>query len=298
MKTHCRLASLASLAALALPLFLTGCSLFPSTRKLPVPKAPTLIKTATPEELVSQLDKRWEALDSLTATVEIQATQTKTKEGIAQISPTLHGHILMRKPAMLRVFGQYLGVRVFDLASDGEEFTLSIPPQKRAIKGSNNRKNKSVNALENLRPGFFFDAMMVRGLEPNDQYSVTPETFMVEDAAKKHLISVPQYNLRITRYQAGSQKETLVRVVYFHRDDLMPYQQDIYDSEGNIETQVFYSGYQDFEGGKYPSMVIIKRPIDGIDIVLSVDDVHQNEPLKDDQFVVTPAEGATIQHLE
>ena len=37
-----------------------------------------------------------------------------------------------------------------------------------------------------------------------------------------------------------------MRVVTFHRDDLLPYQQDLYDSEGNLETEVFYGRYVDF----------------------------------------------------
>ena len=37
-----------------------------------------------------------------------------------------------------------------------------------AFKGSNAVKKKSANQLENLRPGFFLDAMVVRGLEPDD----------------------------------------------------------------------------------------------------------------------------------
>ena len=47
-------------AALALPLLLTGCSLIPMKRHLPVPKAPPSVQTATPEELVAQVNQRWD----------------------------------------------------------------------------------------------------------------------------------------------------------------------------------------------------------------------------------------------
>jgi hypothetical protein len=187
MKARCRPASV---AALFLPLLLSGC-LF-TTRKLPVPKAPSIKQTVTPEELVARLNQRWAALDTLTATVEIQASVLKSKEGVAKDYTTLRGHILMRKPEMLRVVGQYLGMRMFDMASDGKSFTLSIPPKGKAFRGSNSLKKKSVNALENMRPGFFFDAMVVRGLEPDDFYSVIADTETLEDAAKKHLYTVPE----------------------------------------------------------------------------------------------------------
>ena len=65
-------------AALILPLLLSGCSYFiPTKRHLPVPKAPAIVQTVTPEELVKQLNDRWEALNSLTATVEIYATELR-----------------------------------------------------------------------------------------------------------------------------------------------------------------------------------------------------------------------------
>jgi outer membrane lipoprotein-sorting protein len=288
---------LAFQGALLLPLLLTGCSLLPTTRKLPVPKAPLVTQTISPEQLVSRLNQRWNAIRTLTATVEMQPSVTRTKEGVAKDYPSVHGNILLRKPSDLRVLGRYFGVSVFDMASNGDCFTLSIPHDDKVIKGCGPPKTMSASTWENLRPGFFFDALLVRGLDPNnpdEKYSVTSETLMVEDAAKKHLFSVPEYILRIARARVGSQKETPVRVVYFHRDDLLPYQQDIYDSDGNLETQVTYSAYQEFEGGKYPSSVTIKRPLEGIQIVLTIDTVHENEPLPNDQFVLKPPEGATV----
>ena len=293
MKARCRPASV---AALFLPLLLSGC-LF-TTRKLPVPKAPSIKQTVTPEELVARLNQRWAALDTLTATVEIQASVLKSKEGVAKDYTTLRGHILMRKPEMLRVVGQYLGMRMFDMASDGKSFTLSIPPKGKAFRGSNSLKKKSVNALENMRPGCFFDAMVVRGLEPDDFYSVIADTETLEDAAKKHLYTVPEYILSITRREPGSQKETPVRVVTITRDNLLPYQQDIYDSEGNLETQVTYAAYRDFDSSMYPSTVTIKRPLEEYQIVLTVENVKENQILTDDQFVVKVPDGTQTQNLE
>jgi hypothetical protein len=288
----------AAIAALCLPLLLTGCSLFPTTRKLPVPKAPVIIQTITAEDLVARLNKRWAAIDSLTAKVEFLASVSKSKEGVATDYPSVEGVILMRKPEMLRVVGHFTVVRLFDMASNGECFTLSMPREDKVLKGCGPSKQKSKNTWENLRPGFFFDAMLVRGLAPDDLYSRVSDSETVEDAARKHLFTVPEYVLTISRRKPGSQELTPLRVITFHRDDLQPYQQDIYDEEGNLETQVFYQGYQDFEGGKFPSTVTIKRPQDEIQIVLNVEDVHENQPLTDDQFVVQIPTGSKIQNVE
>jgi outer membrane lipoprotein-sorting protein len=293
MKASCRLATL---GVLCLPLLLTGCALFPTTRKLPVPKAPVITQSVDPEELVRRLNERWAGIDTLTAKVEFHAT--KSKEGVATDYPSVDGHILIRKPADLRVLGRYFGVLVFDMASDIKKFTLSIPHDNVVIKGSNSVTKKSKNTWENLRPGFFLDAMLVRGLDPDDLFSVVTSSETVEDSARKHLYSVPEYVLSISRRKPGTQQLIPVRVITFRRDNLLPYQQDIYNSEGNIETHVTYSTYQTFEGNQYPSTVTINRPIDEVQIILNVEDVHENGKLADDQFVVAIPEGAKIQTQE
>jgi hypothetical protein len=281
-------------------MLLSGCLW--STRKLPVPKAPAHVQTVPADELVTRLNQRWAALDSMNASVEIQASVLKSKEGVATDYTSIRGIILMRKPELLRVYGRVpvLGTRLFDMVSDGKNFMLWIPSKNKAFKGSNALKKKSLNQLENLRPGFFLDAMVVRGLEPDDLYSVVADSETVEDTARKHLYSVPEYVLSISRRKPGSNQLTPVRVITFNRDDLQPNQQDIYDSEGNLETLVLYSAYQDFGGSKFPSRVVIKRPLEDVQIVLTVDKVVENQKpaLTDDQFMVKPSEGTDIQSLE
>lgn len=288
-------------AALAMPLLaLSGC-LF-STRKLPVPKPPSSVKTISPEDLVNRLNQRWGALDSLTAKVDIQASVFHSNEGTAKDYTSIPGIILMRKPEMLRVYGMVPLIRtqMFDMVSDGKNFTLYIPSKDKAIEGANAVKKKSANQLENLRPGFFLDALGVRELDPDEFYTVIADTITVEDPTKKHLYAVPEYILNIMRRKPDSREMAQVRVVRIHRDDLLPYEQEIYDVEGNIETQVFYEKYGEFGSDKFPTRVTIKRPADEIQIVLTINSVVENinPPLKDDQFVIKIPADTAVQKLE
>jgi hypothetical protein len=284
--------------ALALSLVLSGCSYFiPTKRHLPVPKAPAITQTVSPEDLVKQVNARWDALNTLTAKVEIYATQTKTGAGVATDFPSCSGYIVMRKPKMLRVLGKYFGVTIFDMASDGNLFTLVIPSKNTVIKGSNTMTARSDNQLENLRPDFFLDAIAVRGLDPDNEYVVTSDTETVADAANKHLYIEPEYTLNVVRQKGGRELQG-VRTVTFHRDDMLPYDQYVYDKDGALETQIFYSSYVQYSAGKYPSKVTIKRPQEGIQIVLNVEAVHENVPAPDDQFQVTIPNGATIRELK
>ena len=286
-------------ALTALPsLLLAGCSLFPTTRKLPVPKAPAITQTATAVELVERLNQRSAAVDSLTATVDIRATELKNKQGVEEDFPSCRGFIVMHKPNKIRVLGKDFGVTIFDMASDGKTFTLLIPTKSIAFTGSDNAKGTSPNPMYNLRPDFFFDAMMVRGLAPEDFYSVTGDTQTIEDPARKHLSLMPEYVLRITRHNEGSHSDTPVREITFHRDDLLPYQQDLFDGSGNLETEVFYTKYADFGSNRYPSVVSIKRPIEGIQLVLTVERVVENPKLTDEQFQIKMPDGVKVQQLQ
>src|SRR5208282_5221899 len=115
----------------------------------------------------------------------------------------------------------------------------------------------------------------------------------IEDPARKHLYIEQEYTLSVMQPKAGPEKLPL-RVITFHRDDMLPYDQDIYDSEGNLETQIRYSNYEQFTAGddpskvtiKFPSKITIKRPQEGIQVVLTVDDVNKNVNLSDSTFQV------------
>jgi hypothetical protein len=283
--------------ALALPLLLAGCSLLPTTRHLPVPKTAT-VQSATPQELVNQINQRWGALNSMTAKVDIQATVTKTAEGLEKDEPTITGYIVMRKPNQLRVRGTDFGLTIFDMASDGNRFTLVIPPEKLAFEGASSSKEKDPDhPFYSLRPDFFLDALAMRGLDPGNEYMVEGDSETIEDPSRKHLYIEQEYTLSVMQPKEGPEKLPR-RVITFHRDDMLPYDQDVYDSEGNLETQIRYSNYVEFGAVKYPSKITIKRPQEGIQLVLTVDDVQENVPVTDDQFQVKIPEGTTIKQLK
>ena len=284
---------------LALPLLLQSGCLF-TTRKLPKPRTPAVIQNASGEELVDQINKRWDDMQSLNITVEIQASVTKEKEGVARDYTSIRGHILMRKPEMVRVLGQVpvLGTRAFDMASDGKGFTLFIPSKEMAYKGSSTEAPNGATGLENMRPTLFFDAMFVRGIGPKEEYTKTADIDTQEDPAKKHLLVIPEYILSVMRPRPDSRELQPLRVIHIHREDLLPYQQDLYDEHNNLDTVVTYGRYADYGDHKYPSTVTIRRPMEQYQVVLSVEKVTENMPLSDDQFQIKLPEGTKIKNLD
>jgi hypothetical protein len=275
----------AATAALALPVLLSGCLV--TRRKLPVPKAPAVLQYATPDQLVKQLNDGWGALQTLNATVEMKATVTHTAKGESSEYPSIRGIILLKKPSMLRVYGRVpvVGTRLFDMTSDGKEFTLWVPSKNEAIEGpATESQTKSANQFENMRPGFFFDSMVVRGLDPGDEVYLTSDTDTIEDASKKHLLLVPEYLLNIVHRNPVSQKLAPVRVIHFRREDLLPHQQDLYDEQGTLRTQVFYGAYGDYGNSKYPTTITIKRPVEELQFTLTLEKLTENAPLPEEDF--------------
>jgi hypothetical protein len=284
----------------SLPL-LSGCaSLFISKRKLLQPIAPASIQTASADELVKGLNDEWAKFESLTATVDIRASHLKTKEGVATDYPSFRASLLLRKPEMLRILGKLPVVQttMFDLGSDGTRFTLVIPPKSKAYTGLNANKGTSPNWYENLRPGPFFSAMVVRGLNQDELYSVTSDSSTEQDPASKRLMLHPEYILNIVRRKPDSQELFPVRVITLRREDLLPYQQDLYDDAGVLQTQVIYGAYKDFAGVRYPSKITMKRPQEEYQLVMTVERVNANPPLTDDQFHVTIPPNYAVQELK
>ena len=59
-----------------------------------------------------------------------------------------------------------------------------------------------------------------------------------------------------------------------------------------------YFAYKDFGDNKFPTRVVIKRPLEGITIVLTVEKVVENQKLPADQFTAKIPPDTQIQHLQ
>jgi hypothetical protein len=290
------------LLALLLPV-MTGC--LSHTRSLQQPKLAGVVKNAEPDQLVEALNRRFDQVKSLSATVNFAASVGGSHKGQQTDYTSIQGYIRLRKPQMLRVLG-YLPVvrlRAFDLASDGNSFILLIPPKSRAIQGSNAVSVKAANPLENLRPAVFFDSILIQSISADSIVSMTNSSQTTMEPKTKQLIEEPLYDLSVLKPAERSappglpQLSTPLRVIHFSRINLLPTGQDIYNAEGDLETQVTYGPYQDFNGTQFPGTITINRLLDEYRITLTVEKLTENQPLADDQFELKVPEGYKLQKM-
>jgi hypothetical protein len=184
------------LLALLLPV-LTGC--LSHTRKLQQPKPAGVAMDADAVQLVEAVNQRFDQVNNLTATVDFAASVGGAHKGQETDYTSIRGYLIFQKPKMLRVLGlvPVLHTHAFDLASNGETFTLLIPPRSRAIIGSNSVTSPAANPLENMRPEFFLDSILIHSVPPDRIVSLTNSSTTTMDPRTKQLIETPQYELTV-----------------------------------------------------------------------------------------------------
>lgn len=286
-----------SFILLALPL-LNGCLVH--TRVLKRAKMPGAVMTATADQLIKVINDRCKEIHSLRTTVDFQLTEGGPRKGKEQTYTSFSGYILQRKPGSLRVAGYlpFVPLPAFDMASNGESFKLWIPRRNKIFEGSNAVTKESSNPLENFRPGVFADSLLIGCIAPDDLVTLTSETRTELDAKSKQPVIQPDYDLTVVRRKGDSQELIPERVIHFRRTDLQLYQEDMYDAKGGIQTTATYGPMQTYGQQKFPGTITIKRPIEELQILITIQKLTVNPEISDDKFELKTPESATIQKLD
>jgi outer membrane lipoprotein-sorting protein len=286
----------ALLLLLLLP-FLNGCLVH--TRRIKQAKMPSVVMTATADDLVKAINDRCQAIHSLSATVVFKATVGGPRKGKEKTYTSFNGYILLRKPESLRVIGlvPVLHTRAFDMATNGQTFKLWIPHDNKVFEGLNTVTRESKNTLENFRPNVFSDSLLINCIGPEDLVTLTSDMNTKIDPKTKQLVIQPDYVLSVLRRKGNSNELIPERVIHFSRIDLRPYEEDIYDAKGAIQTEAIYGPDQTFGPTRFPGSITIKRPLEEYQIVITFEKIITNLQLNDEQFELKPPAGTIVKQL-
>jgi outer membrane lipoprotein-sorting protein len=276
---------------------LTGC--LTHIRTVPKTRPAEVVMTASLDHLLSQVETRFNHIQSINASVEIVASEGGARQGQIKELPSFSGYIFLRKPEDLRVLLRlpFLGSVGLDMVSDDKTWKLWVPKRNIAMKGTGETADSSQHGLESLRPKVIFDSLMVRGLEPGQVVDMTQDSRIIPDPKdKKQLVEEPDYELTILEPPQSNIAHTL-RVIHIGRSTLQPYQQDIYDQNGHVVTQAFYSNYQIFGDIQFPMKIEIKRPQDQYDLSITITKLTLNQKLDDDQFELKFPAGVPVKTM-
>jgi outer membrane lipoprotein-sorting protein len=275
---------------------LTGCLVH--THSVLKTRPPDIVLNATLSQLLQQADDRYAAIQSMTL-IGKEATSTGgSLQGEVKDYINLKVYIVIDKPEDIRlvlvvpIYGS-----VLDMVSDGKTFKMLIPPKNCAIVGSD-LTNSSQKGLYSLRPAVILDSLLIRGLETDQIVSMTQDSRVIENPKKrKDLIQEPDYDIEFLSHTQGQVARTL-RVIHVSRVDLLPYRQDIYDADGKVATQAFYSDYQKFGDISFPSKIVIQRPLDELGLTITLTGGTFNQKLAADQFKLDIPAGDSIQDMD
>ncbi len=257
------------------------------------------LQAATLEQLVETINNSAAHLETLNASIDIDVSVGGPKKGKITDYQQISGYLLIRKPAMLRLIALLPVVRstAVDMVSNGKNFELSIPPQKKFFVGSNQVGMPSPNPLENLRPQAILDALLLRPIDQNEIAVLEQSTEIVKDPKTHKDADQDDYIVIVLRKEGD--RFLLSRRIVFSRTDLMPNRQFIYDKDGRLLTDVSYDSFSDRGGGVFlPKTITIERPIEEYEIILTVEKSRLNEALKDEQFVLNQPPGSQLINLD
>ena len=275
----------------------SGC-LF-RTRTVEVRLSTAKLQTATQQELIDRLNRDAAQVKTLNATVDIDTSVGGEKRGKVTDFKEIRGYILVSRPNMLRMIGLYPIVRnkAFDMVSDGHEFKLSVPGTNKFYIGHNEVIQDSSSPLDTLRPQAIYDALLLQGVDPENEIAVLESSQeMIVDKQTHKLVQQPNYVLDVIR--KTDHGWTLARKVVFDRTNLVPHRQIIYDAHGNPATDASYQVFKDFDGVSFPTYIDIKRPQEEYDIKLFIVKLTINQPITEDQFALQQPVGSQLVNLD
>ncbi len=254
-------------------------------------------RDATREELLESYNRIARSTRSLNATVELKPTAGSKYSGVIDEYHEVKAFLLAERPAEIRVIGQapVIGTTVFDMASDGDTFRVSIPSKKKFLVGMVAIERASSKPIENLRPQHLLDALL------------WPEI------RKEESVTLREFNDENTRYyiltvlRGGYQVEVL-REIWFDRADLQVARLQTFGPKGLLLSDIRLADWQlpDTAAGQtaaaassdgaasFPRAIRIDRPHDDYTLDLQVTKVSMNEAIPAERFKLEQPAGSEL----
>jgi hypothetical protein len=248
-------------------------------------------KDATREELLAAYNAIARNTKTLNGTVELKPTAGSRYSGVIEEYHEVKAFLLAARPAEIRMIGQapVIGKTVFDMASDGDTFRVSIPSKNKFLVGSVATEKSSAKPIENLRPQHLLDALL------------WPEI------RKEEAVTMREFNNELGRYyvltvlRGGYQLEVL-REIWFDRSNLQVSRIQTFGPKGTLLSDVSFADWQPLDNATaqtsapattpppasavtaFPRGISIERPHDDYKLELQVTKIAVNEEIPVDRF--------------
>jgi hypothetical protein len=241
--------------------------------------------------LIAILNREANAINTLSAKIDLVASTGGAHSGEVTDYHDITAYLLVRKPENIRLIGQLPIVgTLFDMASNGQQFELNIPGRNRFYVGQNNVVPKQTkNPLERLRPQVILQALLINPIPPGSHVIA-----MHDDSDVRAEYSLVVESETPPDRADGVYIDHVRRKVTFSRYDLLPKEQLIYDTDGNVATRAQYSHFQTVSGVEIPWELDIERPAEEYSIHFTIMQITLNTQLADDKFTIQAPQGSQV----
>ncbi len=255
-------------------------------------------KEATREELLDAYNSIARSTKTLNATVELKPTAGSKYSGVIDEYHEVKAFLLAARPAEIRMIGQapVIGKTVFDMASDGETFRVSIPSKNKFLVGPVAVERNSAKPIENLRPQHLLDALLWPEIRKEE--AVTLKEFNDEKGR--------YYVLTVLR---GGYHVEVLREIWFDRANLQVVRTQTFGPKGSLVSDVSFADWQplDSPAGQsaattagatsFPRAIRIERPHDDYKLEMQVTKVTVNEEIPAERFKLEQPAGSELVHV-
>jgi len=265
-----------------------------STKTTVAPSEKPVIKEATREELLDKYNLYAQNIKTVSATVVLKPTAGSKYSGVIEEYHEVKAFLLAARPSSIRVIGQapVIGTTVFDMASDGETFRVSVPSKNKFLVGQVAGEFNSSKPIENLRPQHLLDALLWP--EIHKEESVLFEEFN-DDTARFYVLTV----LR------GGYRTEILRKIWFDRADLQVSRLQTFAPKGLLVSDVRYSDWQPVDPAQagipvtgpittFAHNIRIDRPHDDYRLDLQVSKIVLNSDIPADRFLLDQPVGSEL----
>ncbi len=274
-----RLSILAAALVASTAVFITSCP----PKVVPDREQPRKVYlSATPEELLSRLAERNEAIAGLQARgkIEYRFTYSRRNYRGADI------RFLFAKPnsVYMRGSARLIGT-VFVLRSDGVRFWAEVPSEKKVYTGA----VRSTPKLEGKEE-------IWHGLNP----AVLAEALLLDDLKKYRAVCATfpnRYIITLLDDSAGG-KLLIHRRIEFERESLRVVRHQVFGEGGEVVTDAYLYRYRDVDGVELPTLYRIERHWEELSLRLDLDEVKLNPDSDQELFRYQVPAGFTVEDLD
>src|SRR5262245_43636966 len=263
-----------------------GC--IATKRVVPADQRPLPAKTVSRADLLTSLEEKSNQIRTLQATVALDASGGAMTTGVLTEYRQTKGFVIVDRPSHIRIKAQapLALATVFDMVSDGKQYRVSIPIKNKFIVGNANTPGKEKNPILNLRPQHIVNALFVDVIP----YLANPQVRSTLEEAIEGRRSFYVFSF----INIGENTAQLMEKLWIDRTNLEVTRKQIFGTDGKIDTDVQYSGYERQGDVAFPSVILIQRPTDDYTLKMTFQKTSVNEKIAADSFNLEQPQGAEL----